>query len=499
MPASALIIDDDPGYAASLARLVRREGYEVEVAFSGEEALERIQEFQPDLVLVDMALPGMDGVEVLHHLREREPLAVCIVVSGHESVERAVASVQAGAFDYISKSSPLEEIRLKLSKALEVASLRQELKFYQERELERNAFQMIGESRVMREVFKQIDEIAATPDTTVLILGETGTGKELVARAIHDRSERRDRPLVSVNCTAIPDNLAESEFFGHERGAFTGADRLKRGLVETSEGGSLFLDEVGDLDQALQGKLLRVIEERRFTRVGGTRELSADVRFIAATNRDLVQMAAEGHFREDLLYRLNVYQIRLPALRERGRDCLLLAQHFVQQFNLQLNKQVKGLDESAEAFLRAHHLPGNVRQLRNLVEQAMIHCRGDWLTRRLFRASTSQNEPRDRRPPPAPPPAVRPAAKPVPRPPPAPTPSPTRGRIVRGTHSAVSLADQLSMLQVQQDLLWSQEQEIIRRALQEVGGNKSKAAEILNISRYALHRRLRRMSTSGAR
>ena len=458
MTATTLIIDDDPAYARSLVRLVKREGFTAEVAYSGEEALERVGQMQPDLVIVDLALPGMDGVEVLRHLRKAEPHAVCIAVSGTATVESAVAAMHAGAFDFLTKTSELEEIRFKLRKALEVAELRQKVQFFVDRERKQHTARMVGESPVMKEVYTRVQEIAATPDTTVLVLGETGTGKELVARAVHDLSERKERTLVAVNCTAVPDNLLESEFFGHEKGAFTGASRTKQGLVELARGGTLFLDEIGDLDLGLQGKLLRLIEERRFKRVGGVTDMEADVRFIAATNRDLETMVEQGRFREDLLYRLNVFQIVLPPLRDRGRDVLLLAQHFIQQFNQQMGKEVLGIDPEAEEALLSYPFPGNIRQLRNIIEQAMIQARASWLMLDRFQGLGPSTRQR-------------------------------KGALNNNQTLDLRLAE----VRRQEEELWRTEREIIEKALAQAGGNKSQAAQLLGISRYALQRRLKRM------
>ena len=460
--ATTLIIDDDPAYARSLVRLVKREGFSAEVAYSGEEALERVAELRPDLAIVDLALPGMDGVEVLKRLRGEEPDCVCIAVSGTATVESAVAAMHAGAFDFLTKTSELEEISFKLRKALEVAELRRKVQFFVDRERRQHAGRMVGESPTMKEVYARVQEIAATPDTTVLILGETGTGKDLVARAIHDLSERKEKPMVSVNCTAVPGNLLESEFFGHEKGAFTSALRTKQGLVELAHGGTLFLDEIGDLDLSLQGKLLRLIEERRFKRVGGVTDMEADVRFIAATNRALEVMVEEGRFREDLLYRLNVFPIELPPLRGRGEDVLLLAQHFIHQLNQQMGKNVEGLASEAKAALLAYTFPGNVRQLRNMLEQAMILERGKWITVDRF-------------------PGIKPARA-------------RRSQEIKG----LPLDRQLAEVRVREEELWRLEREIIEQALTDSKGNKTNAAQILGISRFALQRRLKRMKQGTA-
>jgi two-component system response regulator AtoC len=402
-------------------------------------------------------------MDILRRLKEKEPHAVYVVISSHATVESAVAAMHAGAFDFIARSSQPEEIQFKLRKCLEVSDLRRSIQLFRAQEQREHSGEMLGESVAMQEVFTQIRDIATTRATTVLILGETGTGKELVARAIHRLSERRDKPLISVNCTAMPSNLMESEFFGYERGAFTGADRSKKGLLELADGGSLFLDEIGDLDLSLQGKLLRVIEERRFKRVGGVRDIDTDVRFMAATNRNLETMTDSGRFRLDLLYRLNVFQIVLPSLRERNGDILLLANHFIQKFNLQFNKQIKGLDEETKIAFLHYAFPGNVRQLRNLIEQAMIQAHGDWLTIKLFRDLSIPS-----------------------------------GSKLSASSNNENLLDNTPFNQLlaevyrREKLLWQEERVIIERALAQANGNKTQAAKLLGISRYALQRRLRR-------
>ena len=323
----------------------------------------------------------MDGIEVIRTIAEREPSAVCIVVSGQITLENTVAAMKAGAFDIIQKSS--DETELRLRRAIETATLKRRGAHLQN--LETSTSKIIGESPEMQRLSRRIDEVAAAPSSTVLIVGETGTGKELVARAVHHQSERREEPLVTVNCAAVPENLIESEFFGHEKGAFTGADRTKMGLFEAAHGGTLFLDEIGDLDLRLQAKLLRVIEERSIMRVGGSKEIKVDVRLVAATNRDLEVLVGEGTFREDMYYRLNVFRIDVPPLAKRDRDVVLLAHHFMAEFAAQTGKRITEIEPAAERALLAYPFPGNVRQLRNLIEQAVILAHGGELTVNLFR------------------------------------------------------------------------------------------------------------------
>jgi len=462
----ALIIEDDEGYARILSRIIRDEGFRPTTARSAEEGLELLPDVQPALVLVDIRLPGMDGIQAIGVIGERSPDAVCIVVSGRATVENAVGAMRAGAFDIIQKTTDITEIQLRLRRAVDMANLRRHVQYLQGQG--RRLEEIVGESAAVQSMRRRIEEVASAPTSTVLVVGETGTGKELVARAVHRLSERRDSPLVSVNCAAIPENLLESEFFGHERGAFTGADRAKQGLFETAHGGSLFLDEIGELDLRLQAKLLRVVEERLIKRVGGTKETKVDVRLVAATNRDLEQHAREGRFREDLLYRLNVFQIDVPPLRERGEDVLLLARHFMGEFGRQLGKRVAVLAPEAERALMAYGFPGNVRQLRNLIEQAVILARDERLTADLLRGLPDPARAEGS----APPGERRPAPSPAPNAP---------------------ISDLVDELRERRADVAAFERSVISRAIDEAGGNKTRAAEILGLSRYALQRRLKRL------
>jgi len=461
MSANILIIEDDPLYARLLSRIATDEGLSVTIAMSGEDALQSFEETQPAVVLCDIGLPGMDGVAVLEELARRSPAVVSIVVTGLATVENAVAAMRAGAFDVIQKSGEVDEIRLRLKRAFETASLKRQVEYFAERQ--RNFGEIVGESAPMREVRRRIEEVAHSPSSTVLIVGETGTGKELVARAVHACSARSANPLISVNCAAVPDSLIESEFFGHERGAFTGADRTRAGLFETANGSSLFLDEIGELDLKIQVKLLRVLEERIVKRVGGTRELRVDVRLIAATNRDLEAEVAAGRFRQDLLYRVNVFRIDVPPLRDRGDDVLLLARHFMLDFARQLGKKVNVLDPEAERILLGYDYPGNVRQLRNIVEQAMILARGDRLTPDLLRGARLRGQDET-------------------------TTISLRREMTAGSGSP---AERMAIIEKRRDELEECERSIVTEALVAANGNKTKAAEALGISRFALGRRLK--------
>ncbi len=471
MSVGTLIIEDDASYAKVLARIVREERLLPYVAASAEEGLEMLAEVRPALALVDIQLPGLSGIEAIGEIARREPNAVCIVVSGLVTVRRAVEAMRAGAFDVIEKTSEIDEVHLRLRRAMEMADLRRRIVYLEQRD--RHLDEIVGESDGMQQVRRRIEEVATAPRSTVLVVGETGTGKELVARAIHRLSERRTHPMITINCAAVPDNLLESEFFGHERGAFTGADRARPGLVETAHRGTLFLDEIGELDLRLQAKLLRVLEERRFKRLGGVKEIQVDIRLIAATNKNLAEKVEAGEFREDLLYRVKVFEIRVPPLRERGDDVLLLARHFARELSREMGKRIVGFDEGAEQVLRTHGFPGNVRQLRNLVEQAIILARGNRLSADLLGGHSPDEASESLAPRPVAETgrAAEPASRDAPMPP---------GAMVR-------------LLREREKELLRFERRVVQRALSRAGGNQTRAAELLGVSRYALRRTLKRL------
>jgi DNA-binding NtrC family response regulator len=368
-----LVVDDEPAERDGLARLVGQWGYEVETAASGEEALNLIESQHPAVVLTDLVLPEMDGLTLLQKLRETGRPPIVLLVTGHGTVETAVEAMRHGAFDYLTKPVDATRLQVLLEKSIEQESLSREVSFLRHQLRQKGTFgQLVGQSRGMQEVYRWI-ELAATSTAPVLVYGESGTGKELVARTIHDLSNRRNKPFVAINCAAIPETLIESELFGHERGAFTGATERRLGCFELTDGGTLFLDEIAEMDSNTQAKLLRVLQEGTFRRVGsGKAEIQVDVRVIAATNRVPSEAIAQGQLREDLFYRLNVFSIRLPALRERREDIPLLAKTFVDEFNRQDNRQVRGLSNDAERELERHAWPGNVRELRNVIQRAVV-------------------------------------------------------------------------------------------------------------------------------
>jgi DNA-binding NtrC family response regulator len=367
-----LVVDDEPAERDGLARLVGQWGYEVETAASGEEALNFVESQHPAVVVTDLVLPEMDGLTLLQKLRETGRPPTVLLVTGHATVESAVEAMRHGAFDYLTKPVDATRLQVLLEKAIEQESLSREVNLLRHQLRQKGSFgQLVGQSKGMHEVYRWI-ELAATSTAPVLIFGESGTGKELVARTIHDLSNRRSKPFVAINCAAIPETLIESELFGHERGAFTGATERRLGCFELADQGTLFLDEIAEMDNSTQAKLLRVLQEANFRRVGGKVEIQVDVRVIAATNRVPAEAMAQGQLREDLFYRLNVFQVRLPPLRERREDIPLLARAFIEEFNRQDNRQVRGVAPDTEEALERHGWPGNVRELRNVIQRAVV-------------------------------------------------------------------------------------------------------------------------------
>ncbi|HEX3275326.1 MAG TPA: sigma-54 dependent transcriptional regulator, partial [Gemmatimonadales bacterium] len=393
---TVLIVDDERTLARAIKAFLTESGYEAEVAGDAEQALRLLESLRPDVVFTDVRLPGMNGIDLLRRIREFDPALPVIIMTAHGTIEGAVEAVKLGAFDYLKKPVDLEELKLLADRAREHSQLRQELSYYRRREAAREAPQdgVIGESPVFRAVLDQARQIAALDETPpVLITGETGTGKGLVARTIHGGSGRAGRPFIEVNCTAIPATLMEAELFGHERGAFTDAKESRMGLFEAAEGGFLFLDEVGDLELSLQGKLLKAVEERTVRRVGGTRDRKIDVRILAATNRELARDAQQERFRRDLYFRLAVIILHLPPLRERGEDVLILAQHYLDRFNAKYGKGVRRIDQRAQEQLLSYPWPGNVRELSHVIERAVLWSRGTVLDPEQLSLATSSPAP----------------------------------------------------------------------------------------------------------
>ena len=442
-----LIVDDDQVARELLAETLGREGYRVRVAGGGEEALALAGAEPFDMALVDLRMPDLDGLAVLKQLAMIQPDLPVVILTAFATIETAIAAVNAGAFDYLSKPFRMEEIKLVVRRTLDARRLARENLQYRQELGARYGFEgLIGQSHQMVEIYKLIARMAAL-DTTVLIEGETGTGKELVARAIHGASGRATRPFVVVDCAALPETLFESELFGHERGAFTGAFAARRGLLETSAGGTCFLDEIGELTAPLQAKLLRTLQERSIRRVGGNDEIPFDVRVVVATNRDLRKLVADGGFRDDLYYRLNVVTITMPPLRERASDIPLLAQHFLEIFARRSGRAIKRLAPESVALLAGYRWPGNVRELEHVIERAMALSSSETLLPDDF------------------PPHLREERDRAPRLP----------------------ADGMTLEDVKR---W-----YVNKVLEESGGNKLRAAELLGIDRRTLYRILERQAT----
>lgn len=368
-----LVVDDEHLIRWSLEQNLKKQGYEVVTAASGEDALKLLKDDVPDLMLLDIQLPGIDGLAVLERVKEMEEEIIVIMVTAMGVLETAVKAMRMGAYDYINKPFNLDELAIVIKKALENSELKREVAHLRsEQSRKYGSGGIIGRSRHMQNVLTMVEKVAKSDAGTILIQGESGTGKELIAKAIHYQSGRAERPFMAINCAAVPETLLESELMGHERGAFTDAKVQKKGLLEMADGGTLFLDEIGDMAPGMQAKLLRVLEDRSFRRVGGTKDLQVDVRIISATNKDLLQAIEEKVFRADLYYRIQVIPIHLPALRERRDDIMPLVEHFIAHFNREFGKSVKGVSKMAEKFLTEYAWPGNIRELRNIIERAII-------------------------------------------------------------------------------------------------------------------------------
>jgi two-component system response regulator AtoC len=456
-----LIVDDERTLARAVRAFLQEAGYEAELAGDAEQALGMLESLRPDVIFSDVRLPGMSGIELLRRIREFDPALPVVIMTAYGTIEGAVEAVKLGAFDYLKKPVDLEELKLLADRAREHSQMRQELSYYRRRAAREVPFaDVIGESPGIRAVLEQARQIAALDETPpVLISGETGTGKGLVARTIHASSPRAARPFIEVNCTALPATLMEAELFGHERGAFTDAKESKMGLFEAAEGGFLFLDEVGDIELALQGKLLKAVEERTVRRVGGIRDRRIDVRILAATNRDLEREAERERFRRDLYFRLAVILLRLPPLRERGEDILFLADHYLSRFRVKYGKDVTRLDPRARELLLAYPWPGNVRELSHVIERAVLWSRGPVLDVEHLSLST-------------------PAAA---------LDAPAAPATANGGATLPPPGVDLDQ--------W--ERAIIEQALREAEGNQTRAAQRLGISRDTLRYRLKKYGIQG--
>ncbi len=450
-----LVVDDEENLRLVLRTLLRKHGYEVEVADSGEAALALVDSFGPDVILTDVRMPKMGGLDLLATLKAKQNTATVIVMSAYGNVDLALEAIKAGAYDYVSKPFKPEEIVLALRKAEERELLRRENRALKEQIQQESKFETIlAKSQEMTDIFRTITKIADFK-TTVLIQGESGVGKELVAKAVHSRGSRKNRPFVAVNCGAIPENLLESELFGHKRGAFTDATSDRRGLFEEADGGTLFLDEIGELPLSLQVKLLRALQEETIRRLGDTKDVKVDVRIICATHRDLAQETKAGRFREDLFYRINVLAIVIPPLRSRREDITLLIDHFIAKNNTRLGMNVRGASTAARKLLLDYAWPGNVRELENTIERAMVLAEADVIDIGDL------------------PERLRDALDPV----------------------HVQLASgELSIKKTSRAI----EEILIRRALAKTRGNRTKAADVLEISHRALLYKIKEFKISDA-
>ena len=452
MRPSILIVDDDEVIQETLLDVLKKRGYDIFLAGSGKEALETIKKNIIDLVLLDMRLPDVDGLDVLKKVKELDSEILVIMMTAYSDIQTAVAAMKSGAYHYINKPFELDELKLLIEKGLETKRLINEVRrlHHQQKDQSQN-YHIHGTSSQIQYVRELIGMISKTQKTSVLIQGESGTGKELAANAIHYHSKRSERPLMKINCSAIPDTLLEAELFGYEKGAFTDAKNTKKGLFELADGGTVFLDEIGDMKPLLQSKILRFLETQTFMRVGGEREIKVDVRIIAATNRNLETLVKEGMFRNDLYYRLKVMVVEMPPLRDRPEDILLLSSLFIEENNREHGKNIKGFAEEAKRLMTQYHWPGNVRELKNIIERAMILTGQEWIGQDKLPFEMRESE-----------------------------------EAARPQQEADGLVDQdgFSLEQV--------EKIHIARILKRFEGNKSKASKLLGISRATLREKIKR-------
>jgi two-component system response regulator AtoC len=462
MNATIFVTDDEPAIRSALVKRLSKRHHRVLAFESGEDLLQALDHETPDVMLLDVKMPGLSGLETLKACRAKAPFALVIMLTAYGTVQDAVEAMKLGAYDFVIKTVDLDGMDQVLDRALELFTLRRRLSFQNEQD--RNQYAMdhlIADSAAMKSLLEQIREVANNPKSTVLLLGETGTGKEFVARVLHHNGSRAAAPFIGVNCTAIPRDLFESELFGYERGAFTGAHQRKLGLLDRAEGGTLFLDEIGDLDLTMQAKLLRVLQERTFRRLGGTTDIAADFRLIAATNRDLKKDIATGAFREDLFFRLNVVALELPPLRQRPEDIFPLSMQSLLHYGHEFGKDVTEIDAEARGLLERYHYPGNIRELQNIIERATIFCKG-----RTLNASCLPRELRD---------PVKQTATALPH---------GDGQVIRVE------------MQVGKHTLGEIEDSIIEESLRIADYNKSLAAKQLGLTRFALDRRLKKIKDS---
>lgn len=450
-----LVVDDDPNILYAVRIIFEKERYHVVVAESGQQGIDAFEREKPDLVFMDVTMPDLCGLEVMQTIREKVDVPV-IVITGFGSMETAIKAVQLGAYEYITKPLDAEKIRLLARRALETYQLKKEIEGLRlQLDGKLIPYTLIGNAAPMQELYKSIGAITTTPNTTtVLLQGESGTGKELVARAIHNNGPNAAEPFIVINCTVLPDELLESELFGFERGAFTGAFERKIGKLELARGGTIFIDEISELSPKLQGKLLRLLQEREFQRIGGNTTFKVKARFIIATNRNLEEAVKVGQFREDLYFRINIVVLSLPPLRERKEDVPLLLDHFVKIFNTKLGRQVTAIGPGVIELLTAYDYPGNVRELENMIERAMVPLKGDILTREAF------------------------------------------GMTLGGRNLPSQIQDfsfsSLNLEKARREVLDKFERKFLEHLLAQTGGNITEAARLAGIQRQSLHRMLKR-------
>jgi two-component system response regulator AtoC len=469
-----LVVDDEPNLRKILAAQLSRDGYDVLVAEDGEQGLSLLRENHIDLVVTDLKMPKVDGMTLLREAVKENPDLPVVMITAHGTVDTAVEALKLGAFDYLTKPFDKDEVRQVVAKALKTkafSDVEATAASEGEKDVPGARFGIIGESAGLTEVYSVLERVADSP-TTVLVTGESGTGKELVARALHDHSSRKTKPFIKVNCAAIPKELIESELFGYERGAFTGAVTSKPGRFELANGGTLFLDEIGEIPVEMQVKLLRALQESEFERVGGIKTIRVDVRLVAATNRDLKKLIAQGTFREDLFYRLNVVSIRLPALRERNSDIPLLVEHFLRKFNERLKKNVIGVEQDAVDLLAAYSWPGNIRELENVMERAVLFCdgqklRGEDLPGELRGAAAISS--------------------------PTGSVAPPAGDATGGNVDIGSLPPEGGLKEHVKVAMSRLERDLVSRALKQTSGNVTHAARLLKISRKGLQLKMKEL------
>jgi Nif-specific regulatory protein len=477
-PAKILVADDELNLRRVLVALLRRDGHDVVQAANGSEAIERLADV--DVVITDLRMPQADGMDVLRAAAKNHPHVPVIMITAYGSVGQAVEAIKAGAFDYIEKPFEQDSIKTIVDKAIGQAVANRSAPrptLYADPET-RGRYGLVGQSVEMHSIFDIIAKVADTP-STVLITGESGTGKELVAKALHEQSSRKSEPFIKINCAAIPKTLMESELFGYEKGAFTGATTSKPGRFELADGGTLFLDEIGEIPVEMQVKLLRAIQESEFERVGGLKTIKVDVRLITATNRDLEQEIQRGNFREDLYYRLNVVPLQIPPLRKRSGDIPLLVQHIIKKFNERLKKQISGIADDALAALEMHVWPGNIRELENVLERTILFCKNERIERADLQLATTA---------PVEPPVVRTTTSGVMAP--IVDDEIDDDEAVSGELAGASSGSLKDIVRAETSRV---ERELIVKALDETGGNVTQAARLLKISRKSLQMKMKEL------